>query len=111
MSYDLDDYYDNRVKHKRKKRKTYPNPHDTFVDDRVRRKSESSLEEMNERYVIKEYSKNRLKTEIVLTKQTKVHPDTIPTPPAKNEDTDYEIVLKCAAIVIKKLIKIMSYFI
>lgn len=111
MSYDLDDLYENRVKpKKRKKRNTYPNKHDAeYLAISSRRKSDPLpfiSDDSSAKCVIKEYSKNRLTKEIVITKHSKIHPK---PDDAVDPENDMVIVTKCLAIVSKKVVRLLCY--
>lgn len=112
MSIDLDDYYDNRVKRKHKGRHTYPNRQDDVIRPPPLRQRNMSFpvteDESSEKCVIKEYSHNRLKKEIVITKRKKVHPTTDEEPESEPE-IDSELILKCIAAVSRKIIRLLCY--
>jgi len=114
MATDLEDMYESRVKQKtkHKPRHTYPNPRAETPRLRQRNMSFPSLEdESSEKCVIKEYSKNRLKKEIVITKRTKIHPMPEDESEPAEEDPDSELVTKCLALVGRKILRLMCYLI
>ena len=118
MSYDLDDAYENRVKpKKRKKRNTYPNKHDASPRVRPRINSYPSPyndndndddDECSELCIIKEYSGNRLKKEMVVKKRGKIHPEAEPSGEPEEPD-DAELMAKCLGMVSKKIIRLLCY--
>lgn len=112
MSIDLDDYYDNRVKRKHNARHTYPNRQDDVIRPPPIRQRNMSFpvteDESSEKCVIKEYSKNRLKTEIVITKRKKVHPTTDEEPELEPE-LDSELIMRCLTAVSRKIIRLLCY--
>jgi hypothetical protein len=109
MSSDLDDYYENRVKQKHKGRHTYPNKHDETPRILQRHRSFPSVDdESSEQCIIKEYSRNRLKTEIVITKRTKVRPRDDGEPELEPE-LDAELVAKCFSAVSRKILRLLCY--
>lgn len=61
-------------------------------------------DESRERCVVKEYSRNRLKTEIVITKRTKIHPTT-----GEEPELDGELVVKCLAAASRKVLRLLCY--
>jgi len=111
MSYQLDDYCVNRTK--RKGRQTYPTKRD-YPPPIITRKysfpSTNLEDESSEKYIVKEYSRNRLKKEIIVTKRTKIHS-------TKNEESDEKsdeeseaiLIAKCLAVVSRKVIRILCY--
>jgi len=113
MSSDLDDYYDNRVKRKRRSRHTYPNKQDDAPCIRYRNRNYSfpSLEdESSEKYIVKEYSHNRLKKEIVISKRTKIHSNKEnDEDPDQEQELDSELVAKCLAVVSRKVVRLLCY--
>jgi hypothetical protein len=98
-----------RQKHKKRKtspRRTYPNELDEIPVrvPRVKRKSYPSFEDVTEKYVIKEYDGNQLKTKIVFSKHNKIHPmDT-----DSDTDTDTDPYSKCSPIA-AKLVSLLCY--
>jgi hypothetical protein len=122
MSYDLDDYYENRVKtKKRRKRHSYPNKHESpppkirkrmnsfprhYADD----EDEVEDDECSEMCIIKEYSGKQLKKEMMVKKRGKIHPVQEPEKaPEKEEPTDMELASKCLAMVSKKVVRLLCY--
>lgn len=112
MSIDLDDYYTPRVKQKHKARHTYPNRQDDVIRPPPLRQRNMSFpvteDESSEKCVIKEYSHNRLKKEIVITKRKKVHPTTDEEPEPEPE-LDSELIMRCLAAVSRKILKLLCY--
>jgi len=121
MSYDLDDYYENRVKtKKRRKRHSYPNKHESpppkirqrmnsfpthYADD-----EEDEDDECSEMCIIKEYSGKQLKKEMMVKKRGKIHPaQESEKAPEKEEPTDMELASKCLAMVSKKVVRLLCY--
>ena len=109
---DLDNAYDNRVKRKRKVRHTYPNKQ-PMPPPITRNRSFPPLEdESSEKCIIKEYSKDGLKKEIVISKRTKIHPsnkDTSNKGEDQDQDLDMELVARCLSMVARKIVRLLCY--
>jgi len=112
MSYDLDNYYENRVKRKHKGRHTYPNKHaDMIIPPPIRQRNRSfplTEDESSEKCIIKEYSHNRVTKEIVITKRRKIHPITDEESEPEQE-LDSELVMKCLSAVTHKIVRLLCY--